>query len=287
MDWLLSHIDVELFHLGATPVTPLAILVFLLTLVASLILGRALRTLIMRVVAARSKHHNEGLAYAVGRIGQYLVVISGILLGLDNLGISLAALTALGAMLSVGIGFGLQNIAQNFISGVILLLERPIQHGDVIEVDGVLGRVTEIEMRATRLLTLDGISVLVPNSKLISEDVRNMHAPERTNRVRVAVGVAYGSDTELVRKTLLEVGKAHREVLAKPAPTVFFTSFGDSSLDFELAVWLDNAERRPIVSSELRFAIDAAFREHDIQIPFPQRDLHIKSGLPQAAEEGP
>ena len=281
MEWLIANLDFEMFHLGETPVTPLSLVLFAVTIGISMGLGRALRGVVMRVLAKRGNGSNEGIAYAIGRIGQYAVIVGGVLLGLDNVGISIAALTALGAVLSVGIGFGLQNIAQNFISGLILLVERPIQRGDVLEIDGVIGRVTEIEMRATRVLTLDGISVLVPNSKLISDNVRNLHAPSPNNRLRVAVGVAYGSDTAKVRDALLAVAAAHESVSEEPAPSVLFTAFGDSSLDFELAVWLTSAEARPTIASDLRFAIDEAFREREIVIPFPQRDLHLVSGWPR------
>jgi len=279
MHWLLNHLDFELFHLGETSVTPLSLIVFTITILLTLLAARLARAAVGRVFR-RQGQVDEGTSYAVGRILQYAIIIAGALLGLENVGVSITAFAALGAILSVGIGFGLQNIAQNFISGLILLIERPVQTGDVLQLqDGLFGQVTEIEMRATRIVTPDGISVLVPNSKLISEDVRNLHAPKRTNRLRVGVGVAYGSDTAKVREVLLEVGKAHDRTVADPEPRVFFQSFGDSSLDFELAVWLRDAEMRMQVASDLRFAIDAAFREHGITIPFPQRDLHLVSGF--------
>jgi len=279
MNWLLNHLEFELFHLGETEVTPLSLIIFTVTILVTLLAARLARAAVGRVFH-RQGQVDEGTAYAVGRILQYALIVGGVLLGLENVGVSITAFAALGAILSVGIGFGLQNIAQNFISGLILLIERPVQTGDVLQLhDGLFGRVTEIEMRATRIVTPDGISVLVPNSKLISEDVRNLHAPQRTNRLRVAVGVAYGSDTAKVRESLLSVAEADDRVLTEPAPRVFFQDFGESSLDFELAVWLDDAETRPVVASDLRFAIDAAFREHRITIPFPQRDLHLVSGF--------
>ena len=277
MDWLLTHLESELFHFGETSVTPLSLLIFLVTVAVTLFVARFARTIIGRVLR-RKGQVNEGIAYAVGRIAQYAIIVVGVLLALENIGISVTAFAALGAILSVGIGFGLQNIAQNFISGLILLIERPIQQGDILEVaGGTVGRVTDIGMRATTIQTLDGVSILVPNSALISEEVRNFHAPHPTNRIRIAVGVAYGSDTALVRETLLAVAKADARVKESPAPDVIFQDFGDSSLDFELAVWLDNAEIRTKLASDLRFAIDAGFREAGITIPFPQRDLHLIS----------
>ncbi len=279
MDWLTQHMETELFHLGDTVVTPLSLLIFTVTVAVTLFAARSARALIRRVLR-RNGQVNDGTAYAVGRIVQYVLIVAGVLLGLENVGVSITAFAALGAMVSVGIGFGLQSITQNFISGLILLIERPISHGDVLELsNGTIGKVEEIGMRATRILTLDGISILVPNSTLVSEQVQNLHAPTRTNRLRVAVGVAYGSDTSLVRKVLLDVASADSRVLKSPKPDVLFQSFGDSSLDFELAAWLDDAESRPKVASDLRFAIDSAFRKHGIQIPFPQRDLHLVSGF--------
>jgi small-conductance mechanosensitive channel len=187
-------------------------------------------------------------------------------------------------MLSVGVGFGLQNITQNFISGIILLVERPIQKGDFVVVGEIVGTVIEIEMRATKVLSRDGVAMIVPNSEFISGRVFNQSHPTTRKRVRIAIGVAYGTDTGLVRETLIGIGLAHPEVLNEPAPIVLFTRFGDSSLDFELAVWLDSPEREPIIMSELRFAIDRVFREKRIEIPFPQREVHVKqAGLPGLA----
>lgn len=275
----MQHLEFELFHFGDTPVTPLSLLVFSLTLLVSYAVAIGVRRVITRLLI-RGRPEQEGMAYAVGRILQYLLMIAGVMLGLENVGISITAFAALGAMVSVGIGFGLQNITQNFISGVILLVERPVQQGDVLELsNGTTGRVDEIGMRATRIVTPDGVSVLVPNSALISEQVFNLHSPAPRNRLRVGVGVAYGSDTSLVREVLLGVAREHPGVMSDPPPDVLFVSFGDSSLDFELAVWLGDAGNRLKISSDLRFAIDAAFREHAIQIPFPQRDLHVVSGL--------
>ncbi|MBX3273216.1 MAG: mechanosensitive ion channel [Sandaracinaceae bacterium] len=268
----------DLFRLGETRVTSLSLLILAVAIGASFYLGRAARVVIKRVLIAKAGVA-EGTAYAVGRVAQYVILIGGIVFGLDNVGFDITAFAAFGAVISVGIGFGLQNIAQNFISGLILLIERPVQKGDFIELGGVAGFVAEIEMRATRIITRDGISVLVPNSELIAGRVHNVTAPDRKHRIRVSVGVAYGSDTAAVREVLLGVAAAQAEVLADPAPAVFFVDFGDSSLDFQLCVWLGEPAPVPRVASELRFAIDAAFRERGIEIPFPQRDLHVKSGL--------
>jgi small-conductance mechanosensitive channel len=207
---------------------------------------------------------------------QYAVITAIVLVGLDNFGISVASLAALGAFLSVGVGFGMQNIVQNFVSGLILLVEQPVRRGDVVKTGDVVGVVDDIAMRATRIITRDGASIIVPNSELITGRVFNLSAPTTIYRVRVSVGVAYGSDTALVRDTLRSVAKQHPRVLETRPPEIYFRDFADSALTFELCVWLDDPQAEPVVTSDLRFAIDAAFRAAGIEIPFPQRDLHIK-----------
>lgn len=275
MQWLLQHLRYPLFSLSGRPVTMLALFALLVTVLLSVLGGLLARRALQRLLLRRGSAE-KGLAYAIGRIGQYVVVITGLLLGLDNVGFSLTTLATLGAVLTVGIGFGLQNITQNFISGLILLLERPVQQGDFVSVGDLVGRVDEIALRATRVISRDGVAVIVPNSALITATVINLSAGMPNYRARVKVGVAYGSDLTKVRDVLLELAAAHEEVLAEPAPHVFFRDFGDSSLDFELTVWLADPQHDPYVSSDLRFAIDAAFRLGGIEIPFPQRDLHLR-----------
>lgn len=285
MSWLnsaLRQLDTGLFKIGDTQVTPMSFVIFLVTIAAAFVLANLARRGIRRYF--ERKGEGEGVAYALERMVQIVAITLGILIGLDNVGIDLTAIAALGAMVSVGIGFGLQGVAQNFISGIAILMERPVQKGDFVIVGDTVGEVDEISMRATRIVTRDAVSIIVPNSELMTTRVINMSRPGGHYRARIGVGVAYGSDTELVKNTLLEVARANDAVLKKPQPQVFFKDFGDSSLDFELGVWLKSPEREPVIASELRFAIDRAFRKNAIEIPFPQRDLHIKSGLhPQDA----
>jgi small-conductance mechanosensitive channel len=270
----------ELFKLSDTPVSLFSILIFLVGLSITITVGRLARSAVTRFLDGRRS--GPGTSYAVGRISQYVVVVAGLLVCLDTLGVDLGTLAALGAMLSVGIGFGLQNITQNFISGVILLIERPIQKGDFVVVGDIVGTIIEIEMRATKVLSRDGVAMIVPNSEFISGRVFNQSHPTTRKRVRIGVGVAYGSDTGLVRDTLLGVALTHPQVLKEPAPMVLFRNFGDSSLDFELAVWLDAPDREPIIMSDLRFEIDRVFREKRIEIPFPQREVRLRQELPLA-----
>ncbi len=265
----------ELFKLSDTPVSLFSITIFVLGLIITVIAGRWVRSLVTRFL--ERKKTSTGTSYAVGRILQYVVVVLGALICLDTLGVDLGTLAAVGAMLSVGIGFGLQNITQNFISGLILLIERPIQKGDFVVVGEIVGTVIAIEMRATKILSRDGVAMIVPNSEFISGRVFNQSHPTTRSRVRIAVGVAYGSDTTLVRDTLMAIALANKDVLKDPSPHVFFRNFGDSSLDFELAVWLGAPDREPIITSDLRFEIDRVFREQKIEIPFPQREVHVRA----------
>jgi small-conductance mechanosensitive channel len=274
--------DRALFRIGGTDVTVASLVSFVAFLLLALLASRLLQRALGRVY--RRRHLDEGVQYSLNRLLHYTVLGIGGFLALDNLGISVTALAGLGAILAVGIGFGLQNIAQNFVSGVILLLERPVKKGDFVEVGETRGTVREIHARATVITTLDNVDILVPNGQFITEPVVNSTYDNRRVRVRVEVGVAYGSDTARVRDALERVAAEHTAVLREPPPLVRFDDFGESSLDFTLLVWIGEPLTEPRVLSDLRFAIDRAFREAEIEIPFPQRDLHLRSGWP--AERG-
>lgn len=268
--------DRALFQLGDTPVTIASLISFVVFLILAFVVSNLLQRAARRVYAGRGI--DEGVQYALNRLLHYVVLAVGIYLALENVGVSVSALAGLGAILAVGIGFGLQNIAQNFVSGLILLLERPIKKGDWVQVGETRGTVRDIRARATVITTYDDIDIIVPNGQFITEPVINPTFQRKSYRVKVNVGVAYGSDTELVRETLIQLAADHPNVLAVPAPMVFFEDFGDSSLNFRLMGWLADPRMEPRVLSDLRFAIDKAFREKGVEIPFPQRDLHIRSG---------
>jgi small-conductance mechanosensitive channel len=270
--------DRYLFTVGGTQVTVASLTSFFIFVTVAYLFSKALQRALRRIYARRGLE--EGVAYSLNRLLHYAILALGIFLGIDNVGISVTALAGIGAILAVGIGFGLQNIAQNFVSGLILLLERPVKKGDFVVVGDTRGTVREIHARATVITTLDNVDILVPNGQFITETVINQTYQDRMVRLRVDVGVAYGSDTELVRRTLREVATAHPAVVRKEETSILFQDFGDSSLDFSLFVWVDNPLVQNRVASELRFAIDQAFRERDIEIPFPQRDLHLRSGWP-------
>lgn len=248
-----------------------AIFFFYLTTLASRYAERG----VGRLLADR-KDIDSGIKDSIKRFTKYVVLVVGGAITLDSVGIKMSSLAAVGAVLMVGIGFGLQNITQNFISGLIILLERPIKVGDFVEVGGVNGKILEIGARSTTINTRDDISIIVPNSQFISEQVINETLSGDKIRFHVKVGVAYGSDVRKVEKILDEVASKHSKVLKSPSPKVFFTDFGSSSLDFSLTVWISEIWNFQGILSDLRFMIDEAFRENEIEIPFTQLDLHVR-----------
>ena len=222
---------------------------------------------------------DRALQYAIAQIVSNLVLVIGIFIVLENTGIHLGALTVFAGAVGVGVGFGLQNIASNFISGLVILAERPITIGDRVEVAGVVGQVQQIRARSTVILTNDNIAMIVPNTKFIDSPVTNWTYGDPRVRFRVPIGVAYGSDVNKVREALIAAGRSNPHVLDDPAPSVFLKQFGESSINFELVVWSSEMSHRPSrFKSDLNFAIEEKLREAGIEIPFPQRDLHIRSG---------
>ena len=194
------------------------------------------------------------------------------------MGINLSSITILLGALGVGIGFGLQNITNNFVSGLIILFERPIKIGDRIEVGGISGDVAKISMRATTIVTNDNISIIVPNSEFIASTVINWSHTDRNVRFNIPVGVAYKEDPENIKKLLLEVAFENEGVLKDPKPDVLFTEFGDNSINFNLRVWTNEYIDRPgVLKSQLYYKIFEKFKQNNVEIPFPQRDVHIKN----------
>jgi small-conductance mechanosensitive channel len=223
---------------------------------------------------------DRSLQYAIAQIVSNIVLIVGIFIVLDNAGIHLGALTVFAGAVGVGVGFGLQNIASNFISGLVILAERPITVGDRVEVAGIAGQVQHIRARSTVIVTNDNITMIVPNTKFIDSPVTNWTYGDPRVRFRIPIGVAYGSDVNKVRDTLIAAAREHPSALSDPAPSVFLDKFGDSTIDFELVVWSMEMSYRPRrFKSDLNFLIDKHLRAAGIEIPNPQRDLHIRSGV--------
>ena len=280
-DDLRAVFEKQLVSFGQVEVTPAILLTSVLIVLVAYGISRLLQRMLRRNVFEQV-HLNKGSQSAICRLLHIIIMCIGAFIAIQHTGIDLTALAAVSAVLLVGIGLGLQNITHNFISGLIMLFERPVQEGDFVEVGGVQGTVQAVNAYSTKVETLDRVTIIVPNSHFLSDNVTNWSFQESKVRIHVSVGVSYGSDVELVAETLLEVGRAHPEVLANPEPQIQFLTFGDSSLNFDLLVWIVDPTRQYFVISDLNFAIVQAFRERDIEIPFPQRDLHVRSAVPMS-----
>lgn len=211
----------------------------------------------------------------------YIIMFIAVMISLTTLGINLNTLTVFVSIIGIGIGFGMQNIASNFISGLIILFEQPIKVGDRVLIEDIIGDVVDIKMRATVVKTLNNEHIIIPNSFFLEEKVMNRSFGDEKLRVRVPFGVSYNSDVFEVKKIALDVAKKlqenHIEVLKDPEPAVGFTNYGDSSLDFVLLFWIETPQNDLRLQSEARFLLFKAFKDNNIEIPFPQRDLHLRS----------
>lgn len=276
---ILDVLRKKLVSLGDVTITPAVLITVVLILLGAFWVSHLLRGMLRRNVFRRT-HLNIGTQETIARILHYIIMLLGVFIAVQQVGIDLTTLAAIGAVLMVGIGLGLQNITSNFISAMILLFERPVQVGDFVEVGGVQGRIRRIKTRSSVVETLDNVSIIVPNLNFITQNVTNWSYRDSKVRIHVSVGVSYGSDVDLVAETLLQVGRSHQEVLLNPEPTIQFLEFGDSSLNFVLLIWINDASRQYLVRSDLNFAVVKAFREQGITIAFPQRDLHIRTAVP-------
>jgi small-conductance mechanosensitive channel len=269
----------ELFRLNNTSVTPSSLLMFALVVFAFFIFSRILNRGILRRVLRRL-HIEEGIQYTMVRVSHYVTMIIGAIVAFQFVGINLSGLAVIFGLLSVGIGFGLQNVTSNFVAGLILLFERPIEIGDRITVGDTEGDVIAIRMRATTILSVQNISIIVPNSEFVASRVINWSHGDPKIRLDIPVGVSYESDVDKVFDAFLEVAKEHPKILRTPAPDVLFDSFGDSAWNMRLRVWIAHPKEHYLIRSELNKAIVHKFRDYGIEIPFPQRDLHVRSPLP-------
>ncbi|NJN03216.1 MAG: mechanosensitive ion channel [Leptolyngbyaceae cyanobacterium SL_1_1] len=253
-------------------------LLFLLGLLLGLIVVSSAATNILRSRVLRITGINRGAQEAVAILAKYTLISLGTIVLLQVWGLDLSSLAILASALGVGIGLGLQNIAKDFGSGLVLVFERPIQVGDFVEFGEFMGMVERIGARSTEIKTLDQISIIVPNSRFLEQEVINWSHRNPISRIRLPVGVAYAADPQQVRQVLLEASRDNASVLSTPVPQVFFRGFGDSALDFELLVWIAEPSKQLVIKSDLYFAIEAQLRQHKIEIPFPQRDLNLRTG---------
>jgi small-conductance mechanosensitive channel len=275
---LLRIVYYPLLKLGDTELTMASLFKFACIISVVFVSERLLRRYLVRRFLQHT-HFHPSMQYAVSKIGGYLFIAIGFYVALKLVGIDLSSLAVIAGAIGVGLGFGLQNVISNFVSGLIILAERPISIGDRVELGEVAGLVTRINLRSTNIVTNDNITIIVPNSDFITHKVTNWSYGDPKVRIRLPVGVAYGTDPERVKRLLVEVATEHPMVLREPAPELFFNGFGDSSLNFELGVWTAEMTSKPRrFRSELNYAIERKLRENQIEIPFPQRDLHLRSG---------
>lgn len=276
MRWFHEFLDFDLIKVAGHNIRVWNLVLVALIYAASFLIYRTIRVIINKR-ATKDGHLDAGRKEAVLKIIKYVVYVIGVVLAIQAIGLNITVLIAGSAALFVGLGFGLQEAFQDFISGIILLFEGTISVGDVIEVESLVGTVVDIRLRTTKVKTRDNIYILVPNHKFVNEKVINWSEASKLTRFSVKVGVAYGSDTKKVEELLLQVANEHSRCSTAEKPKVFFEDFGDSSLAFNLTFWVDEIWEIPEIKSDLHYAIDQKFRENNITIPFPQRDLHIQS----------
>ncbi|MFN2394954.1 MAG: mechanosensitive ion channel family protein [Bacteroidales bacterium] len=281
---VMEFLQYPVFPLGETDVTLASLIYLIISLFLLFFLSAKFRNLIQNKILVRY-NVDVGVRQAISTIIRYIIVVIGLVIIIQSAGIDLSFFTVLAGALGVGIGFGLQNVTNNFVSGLVILFERPVKVGDRIELtnnsgETINGDVISISARASIILTNDNIAIIVPNSNLISNSVINWSYNDRKVRFNFPVGVHYKENPELIRKLLLQVAEENEGVLKSPPPDVLFEDFGDSSLDFILRVWTSRYIQRPgVLKSQLYYSIHRKFKENNIEIPYPQRDLHLRSGF--------
>ncbi|MEO0455717.1 MAG: mechanosensitive ion channel domain-containing protein [Cyanobacteria bacterium P01_A01_bin.114] len=273
---LYNFLTAEVISLGNAQYSALELLLLIGLTVGLWFVTRAIAQFFRLYVLSRARLEPR-IQDILSVLIQYVLVFLGAIVLLQTWGIDSSTLAILASLLGVGIGFGVQNITNNFISGFIITLERPIQVGDFINIGELVGIVKRVGARSTEIYTLDHVTIIVPNSRFLESEVINWSHGNPVSRLRVPVSVAYGSDIGLVKTALLEAIKRHPEVLLRPEPEVWFQSFGDSALNFEIMVWTGEPRKQFRVRSDLNYAIEASLHHHGIEVPFPQRDLHLRS----------
>ncbi|PSB01972.1 mechanosensitive ion channel family protein [Merismopedia glauca] len=274
---LSSSLTSPVFSLGKSGYSVLNILFLGLTILGLTILAGIVTNLLrMRVLSVLAI--GRGAQEAIATIAKYTFITLGTVVILQIWGLDLTSLTIVASALGVGVGFGLQDIAKNFGSGLVLMFERPIQVGDFVEVGKYAGTVERIGSRSTLIRTVDRVSIIVPNSRFLETEIVNWSHESAISRIHLPVGVAYDSDVSVVKTALLEAVEGCSDVLLNPVPQVRLKGFRDDAIDFELLVWTNQPSKQSALKSDLYFEIEAAFKRSEIQVPFPQQDLHVSSG---------
>ena len=269
-------LDITLVNTSNFTLTVYTLIIAILIVISTMIILKLIKRIIRRYILKDSI--DQGTYWSIYLIIRYFVWVIVAILIMDTVGVKISVLLASIAALLVGVGLGIQQLFGDIASGIVMLIERNLKIQDVIQLeDGIFGKVTEIGLRTTKIITRDDIIMIVPNSKFVNDRIINWSHIDFKTRFHVNVGVAYGSDVQLVKKCLLECASEIKHVAEKPEPFVRFNDFGESSLDFQLYFWVMESFRVENLKSDLRFLIDQKFRENGVTIPFPQRDLHIKS----------
>ena len=287
MNWITESVDrffehfwramtTPLFYVGDTHLSIGAIVKLIILALFAFIVARIISEGIKRSLLVRMGL-DRGSREAISTIVSYILATFGCIFVMQGAGINLTSLTVLAGVVGIGFGFGLQNLASNFISGLTLLLENQIRVGDFIEIDRLLGTVENISIRSTSIKTIDGLFVIIPNIKFVETNIINWSYRDPRCRLHIPVGVAYGTDPVLVTEALLIAARMESNVLSHPSPKVWFRGFGDSALNFELLVWIDQPQESDAIKSAVNFLIDYEFRHRSIEIPFPQRDLWLRN----------
>ncbi|OUR92224.1 mechanosensitive ion channel protein MscS [Flavobacteriales bacterium 34_180_T64] len=273
MDKINAFLNYEFQFSENIHITVSTILIVLVVMLLTKVLLRVVKNLVTRKLPTNDKPKFKSV-FSFSRYFIYLIVL---IITMQNMGVQLTALLTASAALLVGIGLALQTFFQDIISGIFILVDQSVHAGDIIEIDGKVGRVVEIKLRTTRAVTIDNKVLVIPNHKYLTSILYNWTENGILTRENVSVGVAYGTDVEKVKLLLIDAANSNISVLDKPEPLVLFTDFGDSSLDFKIIFTINNSFEASIVKSEIRFKINELFKENDIAIPFPQRDVHIQN----------
>ncbi len=269
-------LNLKLIETDSYVITIYSILLVVLIFIATIFILKIIKRLVKGIVSKKTL--DTGTAQSIFQIIKYFIWVIVIILVLDTIGVKISIFLASAAALLVGVGLGLQQLFNDIASGIVLLFEGSIKVDDIIELDNdIIGKVIVIGIRTSKIKTRDDVVIIVPNSKLVNNNIINWSHMDKKTRFDVKVGVAYGSDVRLVEKLLLDCAHKNKEISGTPPPFVRFLNFGDSSLDFQLFFWVNKTFVVENTKSDLRFLIEQSFRENGVQIPFPQIDVHIKN----------
>jgi small-conductance mechanosensitive channel len=285
MEKLSAMLDYKILDVSGHTITIFQVILLILVFLLVKVTIHSLEVIVKK--RAERNDLDEGKKFAILKLIKYFLYIIGIILALQSLGFDISILLAGSAALLVGIGLGFQDIFKDFMSGIIILFDGSIKVGDVIEVESLVGVVREINLRTSKIRTREGIIIIVPNGYFISQNVINWTNSNKLTRFKIDVGVAYGSDVRLVERILVECAEEHESTVSRPKPFARFNNFGDSALEFQVYFWTERIWRIEHIKSEIRYEIDAAFRKNGVTIPFPQRDLHLRSSFDAKGTDKP